>query len=64
MYFVSLSTTTKIKSNIFFVVEFSDFNNFIIKFIVIKFYSFISTLINLIYLYNKYLAILFYWQII
>ena len=60
MYFVNLSTTTRIKLNIFFVIKFSDLNNFVIKSIVIKFYNLINTLINLINLYNKYLIILFY----
>ena len=64
MYFVNLSIITRIESNLFFVVKFSDLDNFIIKFIVIKFYSFINTSVNLIYLYGKYLIILFYWQII
>ena len=62
MYFVSLSTTTKIELNIFFVIKFSDLGNFVIKFIITEFYSLINTLINLIYSYNKYLAVLFYWQ--
>ena len=61
MYFVNLSIITRIESNLFFVVKFFNFNNFIIKFIVIESYSFAETLINLIYLYNKYLIILFYW---
>ena len=61
MYFVSLSTITNIKLNVFFVIRFSDFNNFVIKSIVTEFYNLFNTLINLIYLYNKYLAILFYW---
>ena len=60
MYFVSLSTITKIKSNIFFVIEFFNLNNFIIKSIVIESYNLISILINLIYLYDEYLIILFY----
>ena len=60
MYFVNLSTITRIESNLFFVVGSSNFNNFIIKSIVTEFYSLVNTLINLIYLYNKYLAILFY----
>ena len=60
MYFVNLSTITKIKSNLFFVIGFSDLSNFVIKSIVIKSYSFINILINLIYPYDKYLAILFY----
>ena len=60
MYFVSLSTTTKIKSNISFVIKFSDFDNFVIKSIITESHSLINTLVNLIYLYNKYLAILFY----
>ena len=60
MYFISLSTITKIKLNIFFVIKFFNFNNFVIKSIVTEFYNLVNTLINLIYLYNKYLAILFY----
>ena len=60
MYFVNLSTITRIESNLFFVIEFSDFNNFVIKSIVIEFYNFINILINLIYSYDKYLATLFY----
>ena len=60
MYFVNLSTITKIKSNLFFVIGFFNLENFIIKFIVIEFYNFVGILINLIYLYNKYLIILFY----
>ena len=60
MYFVNLSTITRIKSNLSFIIGFSDFNNFVIKFIIIEFYSLSGTLINLIYLYNKYLIILFY----
>ena len=63
MYFVNLSTITRIESNLFFVVESFNLNNFVIKSIVIKSYSFINILVNLIYLYNKYLIILFYWQI-
>ena len=60
MYFVNLSTITRIISNLFFVIRFSDFGNFVIKSIITESYSFFNTLINLIYLYNKYLAILFY----
>ena len=60
MYFVNLSTITKIESNLSFVIKFFDLGNFVIKFIVTEFYSFVGTLINLIYLYNKYLIILFY----
>ena len=60
MYFVNLSTITKIESNLFFVIEFFNLGSFVIKSIVIEFYSFVGTLINLIYLYNKYLTILFY----
>ena len=59
MYFVNLSTITRIESNLFFVVKSSDFGNFVIKSIVIKFYSFTGILINLIYSYGKYLIILF-----
>ena len=58
MYFINLSTITKIESNLSFVIESFNFNNFVIKSIVIEFYSFINILINLIYPYNKYLAIL------
>ena len=60
MYFVNLSIITRIKSNLFFVIKSSDFNNFVIKSIIIEFYSLVNILINLIYLYNKYLIILFY----
>ena len=60
MYFVNLSTIIRIESNLFFVIELSDFGNFIIKSIVIEFYNFINILINLIYSYDKYLVILFY----
>ena len=60
MYFVNLSIITKIILNLFFVIRFSDFDNFVIKSIIIESYSFFGTLVNLIYLYNKYLAILFY----
>ena len=60
MYFVNLSTITRIESNLSFVIEFSDFGNFMIKSIVIEFYSFINILVNLIYSYDKYLVILFY----
>ena len=60
MYFVNLSIITKIESNLFFVVKSSDFGNFVIKFIVTKSYNFADILVNLIYLYNKYLIILFY----
>ena len=60
MYFVNLSTITRIESNLFFVIKSSDFDNFVIKFIVTEFYSFAGTLVNLIYLYGKYLIILFY----
>ena len=59
MYFINLSTITRIKSNLFFVVKSSDLNNFVIKFIIIESYNFTGTLINLIYLYDKYLIILF-----
>ena len=61
MYFVNLSTITRIESNLSFIVESSNLESLVIKFIVIKFYSFVDILVNLIYLYNKYLAILFYW---
>ena len=60
MYFVSLSITTNIKLNISFVIKFFNFNNFVIKSIVTKSYNLINILVNLIYLYNKYLTILFY----
>ena len=64
MYFVNLSTITRIESNLFFVIEFFNLGNFVIKSIVIESYSFTNTLINLIYLYDKYLIILFYWYTI
>ena len=60
MYFVNLSTITKIKSNLSFVIKSFNLKNFVIKSIIIKFYSFVDISVNLIYLYNKYLAILFY----
>ena len=60
MYFVNLSIITRIESNLFFIIGFSDLGNFVIKFIVIEFYNFINILINLIYPYDKYLIILFY----
>ena len=60
MYFINLSIITRIKSNLFFIVKSSDFNNFVIKSIVIESYNFINILINLIYPYGKYLVILFY----
>ena len=60
MYFVNLSTITRIESNLFFVVESSDLGNLVIKSIVIKSYNFINILVNLIYPYGKYLIILFY----
>ena len=61
MYFINLSITTRIESNLFFVIESSDFGNFVIKSIMIEFYSFSNILINLIYPYGKYLIILFFW---
>ena len=64
MYFVNLSIIIRIESNLFFVIKSSDLESFMIKFIVIESYSFVGILVNLIYLYNKYLAILFYWQTI
>ena len=60
MYFINLSIITRIESNLFFVVRFSDLGNFVIKSIVIEFYSFTGILVNLIYLYDKYRATLFY----
>ena len=60
MYFINLSTITRIELNLFFVIEFSDLSNFVIKSIVIEFYSFSDILVNLIYSYGEYLAILFY----
>ena len=60
MYFVNLSIITKIISNLFFIIRFSDFGSFVIKSIITESYNFSGTLVNLIYLYNKYLAILFY----
>ena len=59
MYFVNLLIITKIISNLFFVIKFSNFGSFVIKSIITEFYNFSSTLVNLIYLYNKYLVILF-----
>ena len=64
MYFINLSIITRIESNLFFVIESFNFGNFVIKSIVIEFYNFSNILINLIYSYDKYLIILFYWQII
>ena len=60
MYFINLSTITRIESNLFFVIEFSDLGNFVIKSIIIESYNFTGILINLIYSYDKYLVILFY----
>ena len=59
MYFVNLSTITRIESNLFFVVKFFDFGNFVMKSIVTESYNFDNILINLIYSYDKYLAVLF-----
>ena len=64
MYFVNLSTITRIESNLSFIIGSFNLENLIIKFIITEFYSFVNILINLIYLYNKYLATLFYWQTI
>ena len=50
----------RIISNLFFVVKSSDFGNLVIKSIITESYNFSDILVNLIYLYNKYLAILFY----
>ena len=60
MYFINLSTITRIESNLSFIIESSDFSNFVIKSIVIEFYNFTGILINLIYSYGEYLATLFY----
>ena len=60
MYLVNLSIIIKIELNLFFVIEFFNLKSFIIKSIVINFYNLINILINLIYLYNEYLIILFY----
>ena len=59
MYFVNLSTITRIESNLSFIIEFSDSDNFVIKFIIIESYSLSDTLINLIYLYNECRVTLF-----
>ena len=64
MYFVNLSIITRIKSNLSFIIKSFNLGNFVIKSIITEFYNFVDILINLIYLYNKYLAILFYWQTI
>ena len=60
MYFVNLLIITRIESNLFFVIKSSDFNNFVIKSIITESYNLSGTLVNLIYLYDKYLTILFY----
>ena len=60
MYFVNLSIITKIESNLFFIIEFFDFNNFVIKSIITESYNLSGTLVNLIYLYDEYLITLFY----
>ena len=60
MYFVSLSTITKIKLNISLIVGFFNLGNFVIKSIITDFYNLVGTVVNLIYLYDEYLAILFY----
>ena len=60
MYFVNLLIITKIISNLFLIIGSSDFGNFVIKSIIIESYNFFGTMVNLIYLYNKYLTILFY----
>ena len=60
MYFVNLSIITRIESNLSFVIESSDFDNFVIKSIITEFYNLINISINLIYPYDKYLIILFY----
>ena len=60
MYFVNLSTIIRIELNLFFIIKSFDFSSFVIKFIIIKSYNLFGTLVNLIYLYDKYLIILFY----
>ena len=60
MYFINLSIITRIELNLSFIIEFSNLGNFVIKSIVIEFYSFTNILVNLIYPYDKYLIILFY----
>ena len=60
MYFVNLSTITRIESNLFFIIKFFDSNSFVIKFIITESYNLSDTLVNLIYLYNEYRIILFY----
>ena len=59
MYFINLLIIIRIELNLSFVIKFFDLNNFIIKSIVIEFYSLFNILINLIYLYDEYLIILF-----
>ena len=61
MYFVNLLIITRIISNLSFVIRSSDFGNFVIKSIITESYNFSGILINLIYPYDKYLVILFYW---
>ena len=60
MYFVNLLIITRIVSNLFLIIESSDFGSFVIKSIVTESYNFSGILVNLICLYNKYLATLFY----
>ena len=60
MYFINLSIITRIESNLSFIIKFFNLGNFVIKSIIIEFYSFTNILVNLIYPYGKYLIILFY----
>ena len=60
-YFVSLSTTTRIKSYFSLVTRCANFSSLTIKSIVISSYSVSVTSINCIWLYFLCLNTLFYW---
>ena len=60
MYFISLSIITIIALYTSVIIRSLDFSNLVIKSIIISSYSVFSTGANYIFLYNLYLADLFY----
>ena len=62
-YFMNLSIIIKIKSYVISVVKFFDFDNLILKFIVISFHDNFDEFWYCIFLYLTCVACMFFWQL-
>ena len=64
MYFVNLLITIITESYKFFTIEFFDFDNLMIKSVIIFFYKMSNNFITYVLLYMLFIKCLFFWHYI